>query len=78
MADTICLECGAEIPYDWAPCPQCGWKAPDAWEMEEETNRNLNDPPGFLSKPRSWIVSTVWILLGVLFLGLVLTFWRHS
>ena len=26
--EVVCLECGAEMPYDWAPCPHCGWKAP--------------------------------------------------
>ena len=77
MAEGVCLECGAEIPYDWAPCPQCGWKAPDAWEMDGETDLERKSSPVFLSKHRPWIGPMVWILVFLL-LGLVVILWRHS
>jgi hypothetical protein len=77
MAEDVCLECGKEMPYDWAPCPHCGWKAPDAWETDEDSGENNVGSPGVLSKPRSWIAITVWILLGLLSLGLVIGIWRH-
>jgi hypothetical protein len=78
MAEDVCLECGAEMPYDWAPCPNCGWKAPDAWNTDEDTSQKMGNLPGLLSKPRPWIGLTVWIVLGVLLLWLVLTLWRHN
>jgi hypothetical protein len=73
----VCLECGTEMPYDWAPCPNCGWKAPDAWETEAEIGGNTEDLPVFLSKDSSWISRTVWILLAILLLGFVLMICRY-
>ncbi|HTC21582.1 MAG TPA: hypothetical protein VK859_12085 [bacterium] len=77
MAQSVCLECGAEMPYDWALCPNCGWKAPDAWDRDGEADREIKNSPAFLSKPRPWIGTTVWILLGVLMSGLVVAVLRH-
>ncbi len=76
MALSICLECGTEMPYDWAPCSNCGWKAPETWDADAEDTPGLKDSPGFLSNPRPWIVSTAWILLGLLGIGLAFTLWR--
>ncbi len=78
MAEGVCLECGAEMTYDWAPCPHCGWKAPEPWETEEDSTPSLEASPGILLKPQSWIALTVWILLGLLLMGLVFFLWRHS
>ncbi|HTA76764.1 MAG TPA: hypothetical protein VK791_06380 [bacterium] len=77
MSENICLECGTEMPYDWAPCPECGWKAPEPWEMDEESSPSKPASSGLLSKPKPWISWTVWILLGVMCLGLAVTLWRH-
>jgi len=88
MPETICLECGTEMPYEWAPCPECGWKAPDSWEMDEDISPAKTASSGLLSKlvvsaqsesnpHRPWISWTAWILLGLLCLGLGLTAWRH-
>ncbi len=62
MSEGVCLKCGAEMPFDWAPCPQCGWKAPDAWEVSEEEERNA-PPRGLLIKPNNWIRWVAWLLL---------------
>lgn len=77
MGEGVCLECGSEMPYDWAPCPKCGWKAPDSWETEEEFVEETNPTPGFLSSPRSWISLTVWVLLGIFLIGLMVVILRH-
>lgn len=77
MGEGVCLECGAEMPYDWAPCPQCGWKAPDSWEVEEESAEGTNLTPGFLSSLRPWIGLTVWVLLGTFLIGLLVVILRH-
>lgn len=77
MSEVVCLECGAEMPYDWASCPQCGWKAPDSWEVEEESVEGTNKAPGFLSSPRPWIGLTVWALLVVFLIGLLVVVFRH-
>jgi hypothetical protein len=70
--DGVCLECGADMTYDWAACPNCGWKAPDSWEMNEEISESLRESSVFLSKNRAWVSPTVWILLAIFLLGLVL------
>jgi hypothetical protein len=77
MPEGVCLECGAEMPYDWAPCPQCGWKAPNAWEMDGEPEDETIQSPGMLSSPRPWIGLTVWVLIGFLVLGLFFFILRH-
>jgi hypothetical protein len=77
MAETVCSECGSEMPYDWAPCPHCGWEAPGAWEGDEEPDPDLKKSNAFLSKPQPWISVTAWILLGLLALGLAFAFWRR-
>ncbi|HVZ80018.1 MAG TPA: hypothetical protein VHE12_04365 [bacterium] len=69
MSDTVCLQCGKEVEYDWAPCPHCGWKAPEPWEEPEEEQPSRT----VLQKPNRWMKWTVWILL---ILGLVLFFLR--
>jgi hypothetical protein len=71
MAETVCRECGAEIPYDWAPCPECGWKAPDAWEAEGEEEESL--PGGIMAKPKSWIRWVAYFVLAVLAFWLLMT-----
>jgi hypothetical protein len=76
MPEGVCLECGAEMPYDWAPCPQCGWKALEAWEVEGEPGEK-KPAPGFLSSPRPWIGWTVWLLLGLCLIGLGVVIFRH-
>ncbi len=75
--DGVCLKCGAEMPYDWAPCPNCGWKAPDVLEMEVETGEDTEDSSVFLSKHSSWISRTIWILLAISLIGLVLMICRY-
>lgn len=62
MNDLVCLECGKEMEYDWAPCSHCGWKAPETWEEPTE-----GTPPGraILSKPNNWMKWTVWLLLAL-------------
>ena len=62
MSDLVCLNCGKEMEYDWAPCPHCGWKPPQSWEEAPEEE----GPPSrdaLLSKTRPWIQGTAWILL---------------
>ncbi len=71
MDKLVCLQCGKEFEYDWAPCPHCGWKAPESWEESEEEQEN--DPASgkaLLEAPRKWISLTAWILLGAAFAGL--------
>ncbi len=74
MSESVCLECGAEMPYDWAPCPQCGWKVPDAWEAEE-TGETIGPSQGLLSKPQPWIGITAWVVIALLVFGFL--FYLH-
>jgi hypothetical protein len=78
MSEGVCLQCGSEMPYDWAPCPNCGWKAPDTWEADEEPGQNPKTLQVALSKRQPWIGPMVWILITVLLLGLVYILWRHT
>ena len=65
MSDFVCLECGKEMEYDWAPCPHCGWKAPEPWETTEEIpERKIT-----LDKPNPWVKGTVWALLLATLIG---------
>lgn len=70
MDELVCLQCGKEMEYDWAPCPHCGWKAPGPWdasaeELEEGTPASRH---AVLAKPKSWIR---WTVLGLLMSGLL-------
>ena len=74
MGDLVCLRCGREMDQDWAPCSNCGWKAPEFWEesseeLEEGTPATRN---AILAKPRKWIQWTALGLLGVGLAGLIL------
>ena len=64
MSGGVCLNCGREMEYDWAPCPHCGWKAPEPWEepQGEEGDGPTSDGT-LLSKNRPWIRGTIWVLL---------------
>ena len=69
MGESVCLKCGGEMEQDWAPCPNCGWRLPGAWEEsseepEEGTPASRN---AILAKPRKWIQ---WTALGLLVVGL--------
>jgi len=74
MSDLVCLECGKEMEYDWAPCPHCGWKAPGAWEEsgEEPEGGAPASRHGALRIPGKWIRLTAWCLLAAFLTGLVL------
>lgn len=76
MSETVCRECGADIPYDWAPCPQCGWKAPDAWEAEDEEEEQASRLGGVMAKPKRWIRWVAYFILGVLASWLLANFLR--
>ncbi len=69
MSESVCLQCGKDLEYDWAPCPECGWKAPETWETPEEEEAVSQ---GLLSKPRPWIKFTTWIVLIAALGGLIL------
>ncbi len=71
MSDLVCLKCGSEIPYDWAPCPECGWKAPSEWEesSEEPEEGSPASRHAVLSSPKKWIKRTAWFLITI---GLIL------
>ncbi len=70
MDEMVCLHCGKEMDYEWAPCPHCGWKPPEEWEIsQEESEENLSSPR-FLSSPRKWIRLTAWIVLAAALCGL--------
>ena len=60
MSELVCLKCGKEMEYDWAPCPHCGWKVPEPWEEAEA--EPLTTKP-LLAKPNPWIQWTTWCLL---------------
>jgi hypothetical protein len=73
MSELVCLECGKEMEYDWAPCPHCGWKAPGPWEEPDgEYGEAAPAPRALLAKPRSWIRTTAWVLLAA---GLAAALW---
>jgi uncharacterized membrane protein YvbJ len=72
LAETVCRECGADIPYDWAPCPQCGWKAPDAWDTEGEEEAQDSHSRGVMAKPKRWIRWVAFFILGILALWFLL------
>jgi hypothetical protein len=74
----VCLECGAEMEYDWAPCPKCGWKPPENWEAEGDEVESLDGEPrpGVMSKPRGWITWTTLVLLFAILLFLILSLLR--
>jgi hypothetical protein len=76
MSEVVCLECGAEMEYDWAPCPKCGWKPPENWEAEGDEVESLDAEtrPGMMAKPRGWITWTAWVLVGLVALWLIATF----
>ena len=65
MSESVCLECGWEMEYDWAPCPKCGWTAPAAWEdgAEEPEEGTPASRHAVLSSPKKWIKASAWILL---------------
>jgi len=75
MSEFVCLECGAEMEYDWAPCPKCGWKPPENWEAEGDEVESLDSDvrPGVMSKPRGWITWTAWLMVGLVALWLIAT-----
>ena len=70
MSESVCLQCGKEMPYDWAACPECGWKAPESWETPEEEEPSAR--PIVLSKFRSWTKTTAWIILAVFLAGFLM------
>jgi hypothetical protein len=73
MSELVCLNCGREMEYDWAPCPNCGWKSPEPWDEAKGEDEEFRPNPkaGFLSKPRHWIQGTVWILFAAGLVGLL-------
>jgi hypothetical protein len=70
MGELVCLQCGREYDHDWAPCPHCGWKAPNGWEdSAEESEEGISASRyAVLAKPRKWIR---WAAFGLLGLGLL-------
>ena len=75
MSEMTCLNCGREMQYDWAPCPNCGWKPPEAWENSAEEEENEGRPhPTLLSKKRPWVQWTVWLLVAAALVGLLIRF----
>lgn len=74
MSELVCLQCGKEMEYDWAPCPHCGWKAPGPWEESAEEEPIAGKP--LLTKPHSWIQWTAWFLLAVALAGLLFWFFH--
>jgi hypothetical protein len=72
MSELVCLNCGREMEYDWAPCPNCGWKPPEPWEAtQEEEEENPVSNGTLLSKTNPWIQGTVWLLLAASLVGLL-------
>lgn len=77
MSGLVCLNCGREMEYDWAPCPNCGWKPPEPWEEDErEGGENPASNGALLSKTRPWIQWTVWLLLAAGLAGLLAWLFR--
>ena len=75
MSESVCLECGAEMEYDWAPCPRCGWKPPENWEADGEMEELDGEPqPGIMAKPRRWIAWTAWVMVVLVAVWLIATF----
>ena len=74
MDELVCLNCGKEMEYDWAPCSHCGWKPPEPWDSSEEAP--LEGGHAILSSPRKWIRLTAWSLLAVSLVGLLLYLYR--
>jgi hypothetical protein len=70
MDEMVCLQCGKELEQDWAPCPHCGWKAPESWEEAEEESPAT--PKALLAKPRKWISLTAWVLLAAALAGFLI------
>ncbi len=71
MSEYVCLQCGKELEYDWAPCPNCGWKPPEPWEITQE-DEEFYEEKITLDKPRPWVQITTWLLLALGLLGLIL------
>jgi hypothetical protein len=74
MDELVCLNCGKEMEYDWAPCPHCGWKPPESWE--ESAEEPIGESHAILSKPRKWIYLTAWILLAAALAWILLYLYR--
>ena len=78
MDELVCLKCGKEMPYDWAPCPNCGWKTPEFWEESEEEPEEGSPSSKYAafskSKPLNWVKVTILILLVLALSGLVWMF----
>ena len=75
MNELVCLQCGKEIEYDWAACPNCGWKAPETWEESAEEPESTTGPKNaFLASQNKWIRWTTWILLAAVIAGLFFFF----
>lgn len=76
MGELVCLQCGKEMEYDWAPCPHCGWKPPEPWEEMAEDEGDSPVKSTLMAKPNQWIQWTAGVLLGIALLGLVFWFLR--
>ena len=72
MDELVCLQCGKEMEYEWAPCPYCGWKPPEEWEISQEEMEAEAPSTRFLSSPRKWIRYTAWIVLLASLFGLLI------
>ncbi len=72
MDELVCLKCGKEMDSEWAPCPHCGWKLPEEWEISQEEMEAEQASPRFLSSPRRWIRLTAWIVLAAALAGLLI------
>jgi len=68
MSDLVCLQCGKDMEYDWAPCPHCGWKVPGPWEESAEQYPTADKP--LMSKSSPWIQWTALVLLALALIGL--------
>lgn len=71
MSESVCLQCGKEMEYDWAPCPECGWKAPENWETPEEESEVAS--PRVMPSFRYWTKITAWVVLAA-FVGSLLLY----
>lgn len=70
MSELVCLQCGKELEYDWAPCPHCGWEVPNSWEEPDEEYKVSSR--AILAKPRTWIRATTWTILAAALAWVVL------